>query len=78
MHNRLNLATLTLCSTTVSPQETSTALTGVQNAPTGVIVGGVIGGVLVLTIAIGSTLWYQRKLNSPPLHAEGRTTYNSR
>ena len=27
MHDRLNLATLTLCSTTVSAQETSTALT---------------------------------------------------
>ena len=74
MYHRLNLVTLTLCSTTASAQETSTALTSVQNAPAGVIIGGVIGGVLVLTIIIGSTLWYQRKLNRPPLPTEGRPT----
>ena len=52
MHHRLNSAILTLCSTTASAQGTNTALTGVQNAPAGVILGGVIGGVLVLVLTI--------------------------
>ena len=76
MRHRLNLATLTLCSTIVSAQET-TALTGVQNPPTGAIIGSVIGGILVLTIVIGSTLWYLRRKRDQ--HSiKGRPIYNSR
>ena len=61
MHHHLNLTTLTLCSTIGAAQETSTALTGAQSAPRGTIIGGVVGGVLVLAIVIGSGLWYQRR-----------------
>ena len=53
-------------------QETSTALPGAQRV--GVIIGGVIGGVLVLTI-VGSTLWYQRrKRNHHPTKGRPNTT----
>ena len=74
MHDHLNMSTLTLCSTTGSTQETNTALNGVQKPPTGAIVGGVLGGVLVLTVVIGSTLWYQRR-NRNHHPTEGRPTH---
>ena len=73
MHHRLNLATLTLCSTTVSAQETSTAPTGVQNPPTGVIVGVVTGGVLGLTLVIGSLCYLRGKRDQHSI--KGRPTY---
>ena len=61
MHNRLNLTTLLLCSTTVSVQETSTALTRIQSAPSAVIIGGSTGDVVVFATVIGTILWYQKK-----------------
>ena len=67
MHDRLNLPTMLLCSTTVSAQETSTALTGIQSASSVVLIGGTIGGVVVLATVIGSILRYQkRKRNRHP------------
>ena len=56
MHDHLNFTSLLLCSTTVSAQGTSTALTGIQSAPSVVIIGVVIGGVVVLKIVIGPIL----------------------
>ena len=61
MHHRLNLATLTPYSTVVSAQETSTALAGVQNPQTSIIVGVAIGSALGLTLVIGSTWCYMRR-----------------
>ena len=73
MHDRLNLTTLLLFSTPVSAEGTSTALTGIQSAPSVVIIGGVIGGVIVLETVIRSILWYQkRKCNRCP--TKGRPT----
>ena len=74
MHDRLNLTTLLLCSTTVSAQETSTALTGIQSVLSTVTIGGATGGVIVLATVTGSILWYQkRKRNRHP--TKGRPTY---
>ena len=74
IHDRLDLTTLLLCSTTVSAQETSTALTGIQSAPSVVIIGSAIGDVAVLATVIGSIFWYQqRKRNRCP--TKDRPTY---
>ena len=56
MHDHLNFTSLLLCSTAVSAQGTSSALTGIRGAPSVVIIGGVIGGVVVLKTVFGSIL----------------------
>ena len=74
MHDRLNLTTLLLCGMTVASQETSTAPTEIQGAPSVALIGGAIGGMVVLVTVIGPILWYQKtKRNRHP--TKGRPTY---